>query len=94
MTHKLTAECPVLQTHRQVPLCPAPLSYPLEHTGKAVLRSLALDHPASFTGLTPEVSEAQQIETARTVAPVIRALKVHQFRLLRMQGQSILAESL
>jgi len=58
------------------------------------LRRLSLDHPTTLAGLTPEVGEAQKIEAARTLTPVTGALKVHQFRLLRVQRQSILPEPL
>lgn len=94
MACKLSAERPVLQTYRQMPLRFAPHSHPLERTGEAVLRRLTLDHPAALARFTPDVRKAQKIEAAWTLTPITRALKLHQFRLLRMQRESIFPESL
>jgi hypothetical protein len=52
------------------------------------------DYPTALAGFTPKVGKTREIETTWTIGPVTRALEVHQFRLLRVQGQSKLAESL
>jgi len=94
MAHKLAAQRLMLQSHRLMSLCPAPLCYPLERTGKAVFRRLSLDNPTSLTRLSPQVGKAKKVKTARTIMPVSRTPKVQQLGLLRMQGQAKPVESL
>ena len=94
MAHELAAQGLLLQAHRQVPLGFTPLGDPFERTGEAVFRRLALNNPAPFAGLTPQVSKTEKVEAPGAFPSVDRAFEVHQLRLLGMQGQSKPAESL
>src|SRR4051812_46075317 len=74
----------------------APLADSPHGATETILRRPLLHHPLAITRQAPVVREAEQVEGSRTaIAPVVaRWFEAHQPRLVRMQRQSVLSESL
>ena len=84
MTSQLAAQRRVLVAHLPVPMYPAPLANPPQHSAESVFRRLALHDPSPLPGAPPIVGEPQHREAALSLraAPLRlrRAAKLHQPR--------------
>jgi hypothetical protein len=96
MPSQLLAQFPVLLTNRKVPVAATPRGDRPQPARQPIRRSLSLHNPRSPSGSAPVVRESQEIEgvpRARGIALTSRRSELEQARLLRVEGQTVLAES-
>jgi hypothetical protein len=80
--------------HPIVSVAATPVPYALERSAQTTTARLSLHDPAPSTGLSPVVSEAQQVEGSRRRTVVLRPVESDQPGLLRVQSQTVPLESL
>lgn len=99
MPAQLRNEVSMLIGNLAMPVAPEPLRHLSDRSCQSALRRLLPDRPSTATSTPPVVSEPEQIERSRPIAPVIgrpkgRSRKAHQTSLLGMKRQTVLAKSL
>jgi len=106
-SHLCTKLLPLL-TNRSVPIPATPLVNSLDTVSQPRLHCLTFHRPVTLLGFTPIMSETKQVKRFRslsTLTSIVRLLfttafivgrrpEIKQFRLIRMQRETILLESL